>query len=144
VKEVTETGAPEVPLTAVCCMTASAVEEASIAYRRMTMLETSVEEATTDDSYAAMLALSGSAAIENAVGNAKEMPTLGSETFGARHGANVQEVPIRATEVPSGHTRASIGHTIGCEGCSTAFRYTNPPIPITTISRIPPKRLFIC
>lgn len=145
VNDVTLTGAPEAPLIAVCCMVASTVEEAVSAKRRMTMLLFSVEEAI-DISYEAMLAASGSCAVVNPVGIAKDRRTspIGIETFGNGHTWKVQEEPLRETDVPSGHCRASSGQTIGCNGCSDAFLYTRPATPTRIMNKMPLKRPFMC
>jgi len=126
---------------AVCCMVASAVEDAGIAYRRMTMLADS--ESPAGISYTATLAASSDSASVKPAGTAKAIPTSESKMFGGGHVGKVQERPLRPTEVPSGQTRASIGQAIGCEGYSSAFRYTNPPTPTRMMSAMPSKRPFM-
>ena len=106
------------------------------------MIMSAVEDAT-GMLYATMLASSGSALSTKPAGTANAMPTLGSETFGGLHGEKVHDKPVRETEVPSGQIIASIGHAIGCDGCSTAFRYTSPPTPIMIMSKIQKRRVFI-
>lgn len=106
-------------------------------------VEEAVDEVAFSRPYAATLALSGSGVGLNPSGTANEMEIFERETFGGGHTGNVQEEPVRETEVPSGQSNAPTGQTIGCAGCSTAFRYTNPPIPTTRMSKIPSNKLFI-
>src|SRR3989338_1489195 len=101
------------------------------------------DERAVDISYAATAAASGNSASVKPAGTANEMPTSGSDTFGGGHVGNMQELPVRATEVPSGQMSASTGHAIGCKGRSIAFRYTNPPMPIRIMAKIPRNRLFM-
>lgn len=79
-------------------------------------------EEVADFSYAATLAESGNSTAVKPSGIAKDMLISESETFGREHAENVQELPVRETEVPSGHSKASSGQVIGCVGCSIAFR----------------------
>lgn len=107
------TGAPEAPPMAVCCMVASAVEAGSITKRRMTMLSGLVDAFVDGFSYTATLVVSGNAVETKPSGTANATPIFASKTFGGGQGENVQDIPVRATLVPSGHIIASIGHAIG-------------------------------
>src|SRR3989344_7784460 len=110
-------------------MVVSAVDDAAIVYRRMTMPATEPVEETVGVSYAATLAVSGNSASVKPAGTANEIFTSDRETFGGGNVGKVQELPSRPSDVPSGHTSASIGHATDRVGYSTAFRYTNPPKP---------------
>ena len=111
--EVAPTGAPEAPPMAVCWIVESAVDDASIAYRRIIMLEVNPSADGLGISYAATLVASGRALSTKPIGTAKATPTLESETFGEGHAKKTQEVPARETEVPSGQVIASTGHAMG-------------------------------
>jgi len=108
------------------------------------MLATLVEDASVI-SYAASTAASEGVAEVNPAGMAKDTRAspIGIVTFGKGHAWKVQEEPVRETDDPSGHSNASSGQTIGCNGCSVAFRYTKPAIPTRIISEMPTKRFFI-
>src|SRR3989338_4883 len=123
-------------------MVASAVEDAVIGKRRMMMIPSLNEDSVAGNPYAATLALSGSGIGVNPAGSAKEMETSEREMFGGGQAAKMHELPVRPTEVPSGHTSASSGQVIGLNGCSTAFRYSRPPTPIRIINAIPRNRSF--
>src|SRR3989344_5026200 len=94
-------------------------------------------------SYAAIVAASYASPTTKPSGRANAIRTSWNATFGGGHSANVHAGLERVTDVPSGHIFESSEHVIGNEGCSTEFRYTNPPIPMTIISRTPMKRFLI-